>query len=67
MHYAFLVTCMVLQVGCICSQRGEGKMPSPSFTLDAQLRFHDKWLKIDLQVCSLIIRDCYCLLFCFAA
>uniref|UniRef100_A0A673CR73 HECT-type E3 ubiquitin transferase n=1 Tax=Sphaeramia orbicularis TaxID=375764 RepID=A0A673CR73_9TELE len=24
-------------------------MPSPSFTLDAQLRFHDKWLKIDLQ------------------
>ncbi len=26
-------------------------MPSPSFTLDAQLRFHDKWLKIDLQVC----------------
>lgn len=25
-------------------------MPSPSFTLDAQLRFHDKWLKIDLQV-----------------
>lgn len=29
----------------------EGKMPSPSFTLYAQLRFHDKWLKIDLQVC----------------
>lgn len=27
-------------------------MPSPSFTLDAQLRFHDKWLKIDLQVCK---------------
>lgn len=27
-------------------------MPSPSFTLDAQLRFHDKWLKIDLQVCN---------------
>lgn len=26
-------------------------MPSPSFTLYAQLRFHDKWLKIDLQVC----------------
>jgi len=25
-------------------------MPSPSFSLDAQLRFHDKWLKIDLQV-----------------
>ncbi|XP_059922232.1 E3 ubiquitin-protein ligase HERC2 isoform X1 [Gadus macrocephalus] len=24
-------------------------MPTPSFTLDAQLRFHDKWLKIDLQ------------------
>ncbi|XP_016124312.1 E3 ubiquitin-protein ligase HERC2-like [Sinocyclocheilus grahami] len=24
-------------------------MPSPSFSLDAQLRFHDKWLKIDLQ------------------
>uniref|UniRef100_A0A3B3ZIR2 RCC1-like domain-containing protein n=1 Tax=Periophthalmus magnuspinnatus TaxID=409849 RepID=A0A3B3ZIR2_9GOBI len=24
-------------------------MPSPSFFLDAQLRFHDKWLKIDLQ------------------
>uniref|UniRef100_A0A3Q3AY01 Uncharacterized protein n=1 Tax=Kryptolebias marmoratus TaxID=37003 RepID=A0A3Q3AY01_KRYMA len=24
-------------------------MPSSSFTLDAQLRFHDKWLKIDLQ------------------
>ncbi|TNN35992.1 E3 ubiquitin-protein ligase HERC2 [Liparis tanakae] len=24
-------------------------MPSPSFNLDAQLRFHDKWLKIDLQ------------------
>eukprot|EP00066_Takifugu_rubripes_P008032 XP_003973941.1 PREDICTED: E3 ubiquitin-protein ligase HERC2-like isoform X2 [Takifugu rubripes] len=24
-------------------------MPSLSFTLDAQLRFHDKWLKIDLQ------------------
>ncbi|XP_078115961.1 E3 ubiquitin-protein ligase HERC2 isoform X3 [Sander vitreus] len=24
-------------------------MPSPSYTLDAQLRFHDKWLKIDLQ------------------
>ncbi|AWP11407.1 putative E3 ubiquitin-protein ligase HERC2-like [Scophthalmus maximus] len=24
-------------------------MPSPCFTLDAQLRFHDKWLKIDLQ------------------
>ncbi|KAK0139773.1 E3 ubiquitin-protein ligase HERC2 [Merluccius polli] len=32
-------------------QPGEGRdeMPSPSFTLDAQLRFHDKWLKIDLQ------------------
>nr|XP_023997091.1 E3 ubiquitin-protein ligase HERC2-like isoform X2 [Salvelinus alpinus] len=24
-------------------------MPTPYFTLDAQLRFHDKWLKIDLQ------------------
>ncbi|KAK7880341.1 hypothetical protein WMY93_033015, partial [Mugilogobius chulae] len=24
-------------------------MPSPAFSLDAQLRFHDKWLKIDLQ------------------
>ncbi|XP_054644739.1 E3 ubiquitin-protein ligase HERC2 isoform X2 [Dunckerocampus dactyliophorus] len=24
-------------------------MPSPSFNLDAQQRFHDKWLKIDLQ------------------
>ncbi|XP_037324635.2 E3 ubiquitin-protein ligase HERC2 [Pungitius pungitius] len=24
-------------------------MPSPSFTLDAQLRFHDKWLTMDLQ------------------
>uniref|UniRef100_A0A3Q3DDM5 Uncharacterized protein n=1 Tax=Hippocampus comes TaxID=109280 RepID=A0A3Q3DDM5_HIPCM len=24
-------------------------MPSPSFNLDAQSRFHDKWLKIDLQ------------------
>lgn len=34
------------------ARRGEGKMPSPSFTLDAQLRFHDKWLKIDLQVCE---------------
>ncbi|KAL7832768.1 hypothetical protein SRHO_G00297860 [Serrasalmus rhombeus] len=27
----------------------EENMPSPSFSLDAQLRFHDKWLKIDLQ------------------
>lgn len=51
------VVCVVLQVGCICSQGGGGgvKMPSPSFTLDAQLRFHDKWLKIDLQVCHLNI------------
>lgn len=32
-------------------------MPSPSFTLDAQLRFHDKWLKIDLQVCVRKGRD----------
>ncbi|XP_061744248.1 E3 ubiquitin-protein ligase HERC2 isoform X2 [Nerophis ophidion] len=24
-------------------------MASPSFTLDAQQRFHDKWLKVDLQ------------------
>ncbi|XP_028301238.1 E3 ubiquitin-protein ligase HERC2 isoform X2 [Gouania willdenowi] len=24
-------------------------MPSPSFILNAQIRFHDKWLKIDLQ------------------
>uniref|UniRef100_A0A3B3QN49 E3 ubiquitin-protein ligase HERC2 n=1 Tax=Paramormyrops kingsleyae TaxID=1676925 RepID=A0A3B3QN49_9TELE len=24
-------------------------MPSPTFSLDAQLRFHNKWLKIDLQ------------------
>lgn len=30
--------------------RKEERMPSPSFFLDAQLRFHDKWLKIDLQV-----------------
>lgn len=64
---AFLVTdkarwllCNILQVGCICSQRGEGKMPSPSFTLDAQLRFHDKWLKIDLQVCHLRIPNSCC-------
>lgn len=34
-------------------------MPSPSFTLDAQLRFHDKWLKIDLQVCNLKIPNSY--------
>ncbi|XP_024133923.1 E3 ubiquitin-protein ligase HERC2 isoform X3 [Oryzias melastigma] len=24
-------------------------MPSPSFTLNPQMRYHDKWLKIDLQ------------------
>ncbi|KAB5583793.1 hypothetical protein PHYPO_G00099730 [Pangasianodon hypophthalmus] len=31
------------------ARRKEDRMPSPSFFLDAQLRFHDKWLKIDLQ------------------
>lgn len=41
-----------LSAGWLRLQPGEeGKMPSPSFTLYAQLRFHDKWLKIDLQVC----------------
>ena len=39
------------RLAAFAARRGEGKMPSPSFTLDAQLRFHDKWLKIDLQVC----------------
>ncbi|KAL1023407.1 hypothetical protein UPYG_G00040470 [Umbra pygmaea] len=33
----------------IAARREGKKMPSSSFTLDAQLRFHDKWLKIDLQ------------------
>lgn len=40
------------RLAALAARRGEGKMPSPSFTLDAQLRFHDKWLKIDLQVCE---------------
>lgn len=40
------------RLAAFAAQRVEGKMPSPSFTLDAQLRFHDKWLKIDLQVCT---------------
>lgn len=35
-------------------------MPSPSFTLDAQLRFHDKWLKIDLQVQYSVKGENYC-------
>ncbi|XP_017159836.1 E3 ubiquitin-protein ligase HERC2 isoform X1 [Poecilia reticulata] len=37
------------RLAAFAAGREEGKMPSPSFTLDAQLRFHDKWLKIDLQ------------------
>ncbi|TKS74835.1 E3 ubiquitin-protein ligase HERC2 [Collichthys lucidus] len=37
------------RLAAFAARRGEGKMPSPSFTLDAQLRFHDKWLKMDLQ------------------
>lgn len=32
------------------ARRKEERMPSPPFFLDAQLRFHDKWLRIDLQV-----------------
>lgn len=39
------------RLAAFAARKGEGKMPSSSFTLDAQLRFHDKWLKIDLQVC----------------
>lgn len=47
-----------LSAGWLRLQPGEeGKMPSPSFTLYAQLRFHDKWLKIDLQVCVEIMRE----------
>ncbi|XP_062251671.1 LOW QUALITY PROTEIN: E3 ubiquitin-protein ligase HERC2 [Platichthys flesus] len=37
------------RLAAFAARRGEGKMPSPSFSLDAQMRFHDKWLKIDLQ------------------
>lgn len=49
---ALLVAWSSCRLAAFAAQRGEGKMPSPSFTLDAQLRFHDKWLKIDLQVCT---------------
>lgn len=44
----------VLQAGWLRGQeegRGPDKMPAPSFVLDAQQRYHLKWLKIDLQVC----------------
>ncbi|MEQ2287687.1 hypothetical protein AMECASPLE_015268, partial [Ameca splendens] len=37
------------RLAAFAARREEGKMPSLSFTLDTQLRFHDKWLKIDLQ------------------
>ncbi|XP_023810269.2 E3 ubiquitin-protein ligase HERC2 isoform X5 [Oryzias latipes] len=47
--------CMWINRGVIRSaafaakeERGK-KMPSPSFTLNPQMRYHDKWLKIDLQ------------------
>lgn len=41
---------MSYRLAAFAARRGEEKMPSPSFTLNAQLRFHDKWLKMDLQV-----------------
>lgn len=42
--------CVSLEKAASAAWTAEGRMPSPSFSLDAQLRFHDKWLKIDLQV-----------------
>lgn len=42
--------CVSLGKAASAAWTAEGRMPSPSFSLDAQLRFHDKWLKIDLQV-----------------
>lgn len=45
------VCSLCLRLAASAAGGGGEKMPSPSFTLDAQLRFHDKWLKIDLQVC----------------
>lgn len=55
---AFL--CVSCRLAAFAARRGGGKMPSPSFTLDAQLRFHDKWLKIDLQVWYSIKGENYC-------
>lgn len=51
---------LFIRAGWLRLQPGEeGKMPAPSFTLYAQLRFHDKWLKIDLQVCvDELMREC---------
>ncbi|KAA8589723.1 hypothetical protein FQN60_013088 [Etheostoma spectabile] len=48
-HMATYTMMFDVPLAAFAARRGEGKMPSPSFTLDAQLRFHDKWLKIDLQ------------------
>lgn len=53
----FHVISLLYRLAALAARRGEGKMPSPSFTLDAQLRFHDKWLKIDLQVFKKIYYD----------
>lgn len=50
-----VLTCLIYKCASLgkaasAARRAEGRMPSPSFSLNAQLRFHDKWLKIDLQV-----------------
>ncbi|RVE74076.1 hypothetical protein OJAV_G00037550 [Oryzias javanicus] len=37
------------RLAAFAAKRRGGKMPSPSFTLNPQMRYHDKWLKIDLQ------------------